>query len=55
MPEVKSKPSPCLTCTRVSPRVCERTGRGCPIWESWFLARWERINAFWLRYGNNSK
>jgi hypothetical protein len=46
----KKTPSPCETCTRVSdPGQC--TNNKCKVWVAWWLARWERIHAFWLRYG----
>ena len=44
------KPSPCLTCTIYKdPQVCER--KTCPAWSSWWLRNWERIHAYWEKYG----
>lgn len=39
------KPSPCLTCTRVSdPRDCEN--KNCVLWQRWFVERWNMIRAY---------
>lgn len=41
------KPSPCLTCTRVKdPEACR--GLKCPIWQTWWLEKWEAIRRFLL-------
>ncbi|MBQ6852294.1 MAG: hypothetical protein IJO04_04615 [Oscillospiraceae bacterium] len=45
MMNMKLKPSPCLTCTKVSdPRACDN--KNCKSWQAWFLERWALIHRF---------
>ena len=43
------KPSPCLTCTRVThPEDCEN--KKCNDWRQWFLRRWAQIRMDYSQY-----
>ena len=44
-----TKPSPCLTCTRVTdPQACEN--KRCARWRQWFMGRWALIYAYGQLY-----
>lgn len=45
MERQKYRPSPCLSCTRVTnPANCEN--KLCGTWRQWFLQRWELIRSY---------
>lgn len=46
----QNKPSPCESCkSRQQLRRC-RDGR-CARWREWWIARWDEIHNYWLKYG----